>query len=95
MRHRDRDLALGEGSKELSELSRKGVQEMIDAVVAVLNALAVKYLDSATKFDLGVGPGGAISVLYTLDNGLRAEELRRKRLERGELEEDDLKPREL
>ncbi len=61
----------------------------------MLNGLSAKHLDSTTAFDIRGGPGGAIALLYTIDDGLRAEELRQKRLKQGVLEEDDLKPAKL
>ena len=76
-------------------IPREGIQAAINSIIAVLNGLSAKHLDSTTAFDIRGGPGGAIALLYTIDDGLRAEELRQKRLKQGVLEEDDLKPRNL
>jgi hypothetical protein len=88
--HRDLDLALGEPVKPLAPASRLAVKEALSAIVDVLNAVSAHYCDSTSFFDL---PGGhdSIALLYTIRNGLRAEEAREARMRSGQYTEEDLK----
>jgi hypothetical protein len=66
----------------------------LNCLVDVLNAVTRHYMDTTSVFDMGwerdVG-----SLLYVLDDGLRAEDERQTRLERGEIRDDDWRPRDL
>lgn len=88
--HRDLDLALGGDANALAPASRKAVKVALAAIVNVLNATAAHFFDSTTIFDL---PGGNDSVvlLYTLRDGMRAEEQRMARLESGHFNAEDVR----
>lgn len=93
--HRDLKLALDEPTKPLAEGSRAKVKDALKAVAEVLNTVEHHYCDSETGYDLGGPLGGAISLLYLLDDGLRVQEARQKRLEEGKPLENDFVARDL
>jgi hypothetical protein len=93
--HRDLKLALEQPTTPLAEGSRAQVKTALKAIADVLNALDGHYSQSMTGFDLGGALGGAISLLYVLDDGLRTEEARQKRLEAGKPFKDDFIARDL
>lgn len=93
--HRDLKLALGQPTTPLPEGSRAQVKTALKAITDVLNALEGHYFQSETRFDLGGPLGGAISLLYVLDDGVRAEDARQKRLEEGKPLKDDFVARDL
>jgi hypothetical protein len=82
-------------AEPLKPASRQKVREALNALSDVLNAVASHYLKSTTFFDAGTEHGGALSLLYVLDDGLNAERSRRKRLESDNCDPDGYKPREL
>lgn len=93
--HKDLDLALSGSATPLASASRQQVREALAAIGAVLNAVSGAYTDTeTTHFDIVSSLGGAISLLHTLDYGVRAKMARRERLERGEWSAEDL-PRDL
>lgn len=71
------------------------MKDALKAVAEVLNTVERHYCDSETGYDLGGPLGGAISLLYLLDDGLRAQEARWKRLEEGKPLENDFVARDL
>jgi hypothetical protein len=87
--HRDLELAVNEAAAPLAEASRTRVNDALGSIVNVLNALGAHYTNSETYFKLGVGAGGAVSLLYVIDEGVRAQAKRLERLPRGEMDEDD------
>jgi hypothetical protein len=93
--HRDLSLALAQRAKPLKPASREKVREALNALVAVLNAVSAHYQDSTTCFECGNEAGGALSLLYVLDEGIKANDLRRKRMENGTYSSDDYGPKEL
>lgn len=93
--HRDLKLALEQPTTPLAEGSRAQVKAALKAISDVLNTLDGHYFQSETRFDLGGPLGGAISLLYALDDGLRAEEARQKRLEAGKPLKEDFIARDL
>lgn len=93
--HKDLDLALKNGAEPLKAASRAKVKEALAAISDALNAISSHYMDSSTMFK-GVGTSrGAVSLLYVLDDGLRAEKERSDRLRAGDYSEDDLQGRDL
>ena len=87
--HKDLKLALSSGAEPLKPASRAKVKEALSSISDVLNALSNHYMDSTTMFD-GVGNvGGAVSLLYVLDDGLRAEEERNERRKAGDYRAED------
>lgn len=93
--HRDLKLALDQPTTPLAEGSRAAVKKALDALGAVLNALAGHYFKSETRFDLGAPRGGSASLLYVLSEGVRAQEAREKRPEEGRPAKEDFVFRDL
>ncbi len=93
--HRDLLLALSRGAEPLKAASRQSVREALQALAATLNAVAAHYLDSTTMFDLETDSGGALSLLYVIDDGLKADDERRARLRSGKAEPSDYRPKDL
>ena len=91
---RDLNLALG-SAVPLAPASRKSVRIALGSLVAVLNAVSNHYLNTASSFDAGDSAGGALSLLYVIDDGVRADTERRARHGRGEIDFDELRIREL
>jgi hypothetical protein len=87
----DLKLALGQQTDALADASRAQVNAALKAIANVLNALAKHYFNSGTGFDLTARHNGAYTMLYVLNQGIKARDARAKRLERGEpLDGDDL-----
>jgi hypothetical protein len=93
--HRDLRLALSHGVDPLQPASRAKVREALSALATVLNAISAHYQDSTTFFESSTEPGGAMSLLYVLDDGIRADALRRERLRNGTYNQSDRKVRDL
>jgi hypothetical protein len=93
--HQDLLLALEQDAKPLEEASRQKVREALKALESVLNAVSAHYLDSQTSFKFYSAHVGAMSLLYHLDYGLKAESLRRERLESGQYDSNDYEPHDL
>jgi hypothetical protein len=89
--HRDLALALDSPATPLQPASRQYVREALSAIDAVLNAVSGAYMDSETYFERPGHAGGALSLLYVIDDGVRAEAKRRDRLKQGKWSEDDLR----
>ncbi|MFB3917100.1 MAG: hypothetical protein ACE14M_10250 [Terriglobales bacterium] len=90
--HSDLALALDHRTAEpLASASRKHVNDALAAIVAVLNAVQVHYLRSESMYEL-TPHGNAVSLLYVLRDGLKAEEDRIKRLKSGNYTPDDFGP---
>lgn len=93
--HKDLNLALKNGAEPLEFASREKVKEALSAISDVLNAISNRYMDSTTEFE-GIGNvNNAESLLYVLEDGIRADEERRNRLQKGEYSADDYKRRSL
>ena len=93
--HRDLKLALDQPTTPLASASRLQVNKALEALGAILNAMAAHYFDSETLFHNGVRIDGAVHLMYLLDDGLRAQEERTKRLASGKPLEADFKRRAL
>lgn len=93
--HRDLDLALKRAANPLTPGSREKVGQALDRLTDVLNVVSQKYLDSESHFKGSWYPGGAVSLLYVLDNGVQAEAQRRERIKRGAPLPEDFHPKEL
>jgi hypothetical protein len=87
--HRDLKLALEQPTTPLVEGSRAQVKTALKAIADVLNPLEGHQFQSEIRFDLGGQNGGAVSLPYALDDGLRAQEARQRRLEAGKPLKDD------
>jgi hypothetical protein len=93
--HRDLRLALDATVEPLAEASVKKVDGSLESIVAIMNAVDGHYCESETRYDLGKPHHGAISLLYVLDDGIKAAEARSKRLESGAFTQDDFRARDL
>jgi hypothetical protein len=71
------------------------VNAALKAIAEAMNVLEAHYCDSETRFNLGSRHHGALSLIYVIDAGLRAEAERDERLQNGKFTEDDLKHRDL
>lgn len=93
--HRDLELALKRGADPLKPGSREKVNKAIKSLEEILNAVALHYLDSTTVFDLGSSAGGALSLLYILDDGVKAEKFRKERIKGGTSKPEDWERRDI
>lgn len=93
--HSDLSLAVDLHPVPLEAASREKVTLALNALVDVLNAVTQHYLDTSNVFDLPGYPGDAGSLLYVVDDGVRAKAERRDRLKRGEVRDDDFRHRDL
>jgi hypothetical protein len=93
--HRDLNLSIDKGVTPLKAASRKKIKQAIQAIVDVLNGVSTHYTESTTVFNIGGLHGGAGSLLYVLDDGIKARKERQERLKRGEIREGDFGPRNL
>jgi hypothetical protein len=90
--HRDLSLALKEPTKELAEGNRAKVNAALKAIADVLNAVQGHYMDQFTPFDFASAHNGAVTLLYLIHRGLKANKQREARILKGEHLEDDLDP---
>ena len=88
--HTDLALAIDDSAPRLLAASRLHVREALTAIVEALNEVARAHGDSSTHFDMPVGAGGALSLLYVIRDGLNAATARKERLKRREWTPDDL-----
>lgn len=93
--HCDLQLAIDEGAKPLTPVSKMQVKDALEAIAAVLNAIAEYYIRSTTAFGAMPGLYGAESLLYVIDDGLKAEKARQERIRAGQLRPDDYDSRDL
>ena len=93
--HNDLDVALGRAPRPAAP-DCKPLQEVLDAVAAVLNAVSARHGQAkATWNDFVDALGGVPSLLTVLDDGVRAKDERMRRIEEGTFAEEDMKPRDL
>lgn len=93
--HKDLQLAMRTGAEPLMPASRAKVKEVMGSISDILNALSTHYMDSTTMFESIGDSGGALSLLYVLGDGLRAEKERQERLKAGDYREADSQARDL
>lgn len=93
--HRDLKLAMGEQAEPLKQASRAKVKIALESIANVLNTISEHYMKSTVGFDLTVEPGGAGDLLYVLDDGIKADIEKRKRIESGKYLPEDLVHRAL
>ncbi|MBI2586400.1 MAG: hypothetical protein HYW28_11125 [Rhodospirillales bacterium] len=93
--HRDLGLAIEQGAVPLELASLEKIKKGLSAIADVLNAVDSHYRDSTTVFDIGLDRGGAVSLLYVLDDGIKAEAERRNRIRSGQIRDEDCKSRDL
>ena len=86
---------LSKGAEPLKPASREKVKIALELIAEILNAINIHYTESTTFFDTPDPPGGATSLLYVLDDGLKMKAEQRDRLKRGEMRADDFPARDL
>jgi AbiU2 len=89
--HNDLLLALQQPTTPLAHASRLQVKAALKSLTTVLNAIAGHYSDSEISFDVGGRINGAVSLLYVLNDGVKAGYAREKRLREGRPTEDDFR----
>ncbi|HEX8165248.1 MAG TPA: hypothetical protein VF601_05605 [Beijerinckiaceae bacterium] len=90
--HRDLPLALKEDARPLEAASRIQVTQALKAIAAAINAVQFHFKDGETHFEV-ISSDNAVSLLYILDDGLRAREQRLERIRSGTATKEDLAPR--
>lgn len=93
--HKDLGLVLDIQAEPLEPASRAKVKDALQSISSVLNVISGYYMDSTIVFDLVKGSGGAVTLLYILDDGLRADKKRKERIKAGKYSSEDLKHRAL
>ena len=93
--HRDLALALNGSANPLKPANRKKVREALEAIDDVLNAVLGHYISSQTMFEFRGHSRGAVSLLYVIDDGLKADAERDDRIRRREFRPEDIEVRDL
>lgn len=93
--HKDFKLAMKSGAEPLMSASRANIKQVLDSLSDVLNGVSTYYMESTTCFDVITAGDGAVSLIYVLDDGLRADEERKKRIKGREYLPEDYQPRDL
>jgi hypothetical protein len=93
--HKDLALAMKTGARPLQTANHAKIKDVLLAISDVLNAVSEHYMDSTTMFKHVDHGNSAVSLLYVIDDGLRFENERRERFERGEYRKEDIDTREL
>jgi hypothetical protein len=74
----------------LKPASRKKVRETLQAIGDVFNAVSQHYMRSDVSFKPHGILTGAVSLLYVIDDGLKAEVDRHDRMRRREIRPEDI-----
>lgn len=94
--HQDLKLAIEEeGINLLPPANREMVQKALDSIADVLNTVIYHYKESEIGFGFAHGDGGGESLLCVINDGLRAEEERTKRIKNGDFREEDFQARDI
>lgn len=93
--HRDLQLAIGKNATPLPAIELKQVNEVLASFEAILNTISLHYSKTESRFGLGSRHGGAVELIYVLDDGLRAQKARQQRLIAGNSSHDDLEASDL
>lgn len=93
--HKDFKLAMETGAEPLMPASRAQIKLVLASLSDVLNGVSMHYMESTTCFDVITAGNGAVSLLYVLDDGLRTNEERMKRLKERKYFAEDYQPRDL
>ena len=91
--HQDLRLALEKKAELLKPASREKLRKALQALAAVLNAVSHHYLASTTYFEHETSAGGAVSLLYVLQDGVNTAANRRDRLNNGIYDPNDFGPK--
>lgn len=93
--HKDFNLAMKTGVEPLMSASRTKVKQALVSISDVLNEVSSYYMGSTTCFEVITTSDGAVSLLYVLDDGLRANEERMKRIKERKYLPEDYQARDL
>ena len=94
--HGDYELALDlSAAIPLAPASRQMVCEALESVCDVINAVGLHYLDSTSFFNSRSSHQGAVSLLHVIAAGLEAERERSARIQSGQIDLSELRPRDL
>jgi hypothetical protein len=94
--HRDLKLALeDEPASLLPRVKIEPVNQALESVVEVMNAVEGHYCESTTEYSFAGRLDGATSLLYVLHTGNRESDARAARLEKGDIREGDLDPNDI
>lgn len=91
--HKDLGLALNTGAAPLQPASRKAVSDALGALGELLNVVDSHYGGGETVFDWPMRTDNAESLLYTIRDGLKAQEEQFERLQSGNPLPGDQGPR--
>ncbi|RMH02186.1 MAG: hypothetical protein D6706_00790 [Chloroflexi bacterium] len=72
--HRDLDLVFDEQASPLPSVGRQHLEEVLQAIMHVMNLIEDKYVGASTRFDVVVSHSGARSMLFYLKKGLMCKE---------------------
>jgi hypothetical protein len=87
--HRDLDLALGKEAAPLPPAEVSHIDDALDKMAAMLNAVNRHFFRSETGYRLAAPVQDAEDLMYYLRAGVRREELRTQRLLEGEYSPED------
>jgi hypothetical protein len=92
--HIDLDLALYRSAQPLAIATREKVETSLSVLRNILNDVELKYCNAHTMYTSSSTPGDAVSLMYTIREGLLRERSKRARWERGEFRPEDAEQRE-
>ncbi|NPA71218.1 MAG: hypothetical protein GXO35_00185 [Gammaproteobacteria bacterium] len=72
--HRDLDLVFGGETSSLPSVGRQHLEEVLRAIMLVMNLIEEKYVGASTRFDVVASHSGARSMLFYLKKGLMCRE---------------------
>jgi hypothetical protein len=93
--HQDLKLAIEKGINHLKPANQELVKKALDSIADVLNAVILHYNESEIGFGIVHGNGGGESLLYIINDGLRTEEKRTKRIKNSDFREEDFQTRDI
>jgi hypothetical protein len=88
--HRDLKLAMSDSATPLPAVELKQINNVLALYEAILNVISLHYQDTESKFGLASRHGGAVELIYLLDDGLKAHKAQQERLLAGEFSVGDL-----
>lgn len=93
--HRDLAVALDKPAKPLENGSRTQVNELLELIAKTMNAVQLHYMDGTTHYTASGSLGGALALLYHVDDGVKIEAQRNERRMSGNIIDGDYTPRDL
>lgn len=94
--HRDLQLAINDGIYPLKIATIGKTKKVLKSITEVLNLVEFHFTGSKTNFEIYIGDsGGVLSLLYIIDDGLKAEAERRNRIIQGQGRKEDFEQRDI